>query len=505
VLGVSSENPSFPAKNIQGAPDARKWYPRWANTGDDFVDVSFATPVYATGVTVLQSNGGAVTALHVRNAVDKSWTEVWRVQNGALSPVDARMTMDIRTELGCTPLLPIDGVRIEVMPSRRNGWNSFDAIGLHGTPRMPANASAIWSTLPACAAMPAHTLLAHSSEAAGFEATHVLAGQDGQWCPKYTKVGWEYLQLRFAAMHLSGLTISQGNGAGAIRRLEVRGAGSDWIKVFDAATDNSTETAAALLVKEFKPRLQCLPAFKVDSLRIVLNTRGSSGWNCIAGAVMHGTPTKNSSSSSSSTSAALPVCDAVLWATQINAFSSAFNANWGIKNLLGAPDGRTYYARSHIGWHFEYPTDYVVVSFAVPQYVNDIIIVQPAGAGAVSGVLLLPEGKSDAVPLTAAEPNDWIQVYERLRSAGNDTVQHKERVFHVPLSCAPQFKLTQLQFRIDMTMALAHNGFDAVGVSGSFDAPHVSPKDAAYIECPRGPKACGAHCCQRDIKDVCHE
>lgn len=138
VIDFSSQysTGNWSAAQALGAPNVTSYgdYPRaWTASSEngttEYLTLGYATPLYADGVTVRETNGnGFVTKIEVRNAATGAFETVW---SGA-DPTAPGSAADFNVSFAARSYL-VDGVRVTVDTSHSSTWEEIDAVGLDGT------------------------------------------------------------------------------------------------------------------------------------------------------------------------------------------------------------------------------------------------------------------------------------------------------------------------------------------------------------------------------------
>lgn len=129
----------YSAKQVIGAPDvaahgdnARAWAPKTKDAGEEWLEVTFARAVFATGVRVVQScHPGAVVRIEAIDA-DGRATGLWQgpdataYTKGRIGVLDATFA---RTAV------PVQRIRIVLDTKRSADWREIDAVALLGEDR----------------------------------------------------------------------------------------------------------------------------------------------------------------------------------------------------------------------------------------------------------------------------------------------------------------------------------------------------------------------------------
>jgi hypothetical protein len=124
----------YSAGQATGAPNvsrhgdnARAWAPKTADTGEEWLELTFAEPVRAAGVRVIQSfNPGAITRIEVSNEAGAAMT-VWTGPDP---------TVYLRGEIGVLSIAfpptaqPVARVKVVLDTKLVSGWNEIDAVEL---------------------------------------------------------------------------------------------------------------------------------------------------------------------------------------------------------------------------------------------------------------------------------------------------------------------------------------------------------------------------------------
>lgn len=141
---ASSEYASqdYSASRATGAPDVprhgddrRAWATRLADDGPEWLQVTFARPVRASGVRIRQTyNPGAVSRVEVIDEVGRSTTVFEGVDAPGNPPNQIAWFL---TYFEPTPT-PVVRVRISLDTARVRGWNEIDAVQLVEAPELPA-------------------------------------------------------------------------------------------------------------------------------------------------------------------------------------------------------------------------------------------------------------------------------------------------------------------------------------------------------------------------------
>ncbi len=144
VIGFSSEfsSPSFSADQTLGLPNTftygsvgTAWAPRTANEETEFLELGFAQPIYANGVTVRENQGnGFVAQIDVLD-LNGDWHTVWAGEDD--SP--QTQVVDFRADFAQTDFL-VNGVRIVIDGQHSTTFEEVDAVRLHGV--LPVSAAA---------------------------------------------------------------------------------------------------------------------------------------------------------------------------------------------------------------------------------------------------------------------------------------------------------------------------------------------------------------------------
>lgn len=128
----------YSASAAIGAPDVgrygdspRAWASRLADSGLEWLEVSFSNPVAATAVRVRQVfNPGAIVAIELLDASGATWTVFSGVDTNtyAANQIAWFVKRFPRTER------PVKSVRVTLDSARVKGWNEIDAIQLVAAP-----------------------------------------------------------------------------------------------------------------------------------------------------------------------------------------------------------------------------------------------------------------------------------------------------------------------------------------------------------------------------------
>ncbi len=131
----------YSASRATGAPDVtrygdspRAWASRLADSGPEWLELTFSNAVVATGVRVRQvNNPGAITQIEVFDAAGAGWT--------VFSGVDTNVypASQIAWFVAKFPRTaqPVQRVRITLDSARVKGWNEIDAVQLVAAPALP--------------------------------------------------------------------------------------------------------------------------------------------------------------------------------------------------------------------------------------------------------------------------------------------------------------------------------------------------------------------------------
>lgn len=122
------------AKQALGEPNvsaygdnANAWAPSNNDAGKEFITLGFAKPVYATGVTIRETDGyGFVTSVDVIDTNNVSHN-VWQ---GTDTGVDGKIN-DFQVAWSRTTYL-VKAVKISINTALHSGWEEIDAVQLHG-------------------------------------------------------------------------------------------------------------------------------------------------------------------------------------------------------------------------------------------------------------------------------------------------------------------------------------------------------------------------------------
>lgn len=136
LLDFSSEYSStdWSAEQVLKAPNTKAygdstsaWAPANQDAGKEFVTVGFKSPVYATGVTVRETDGyGFVTRIDVidtKNVVHTVWSGVDNSKPDQINNFKATWSP--------TSYL-VKAVKVHINTALHGGWEEIDAIQLHG-------------------------------------------------------------------------------------------------------------------------------------------------------------------------------------------------------------------------------------------------------------------------------------------------------------------------------------------------------------------------------------
>lgn len=126
----------YAAKQATGAPDvaahgdsSRAWTPKSKDQGEEWLEVTFARAVHATGVRVVQSyHPGAIVRIEAIDA-DGRASELWKGPD-ATAYTKARIGVLDATFSRTT--FPVQKVRIVLDTKRSAEWREIDAVGLVG-------------------------------------------------------------------------------------------------------------------------------------------------------------------------------------------------------------------------------------------------------------------------------------------------------------------------------------------------------------------------------------
>src|SRR5262245_1277323 len=153
VIAFSSQySPTnWSAAQALGAPDTLSygdhvtaWAPSSGNGTVEYITLGFASPLYADGASIRESNGnGFVTQVEVRNAVTGAFTSVW---SGVDSSLPGTL-VDFQVSWSQTAY-PVDALRITIDTSHNPGtWEETDSVQLRGPTVAPfasfANSGAV--------------------------------------------------------------------------------------------------------------------------------------------------------------------------------------------------------------------------------------------------------------------------------------------------------------------------------------------------------------------------
>ncbi len=139
VVAFSSQYSStqWSAAQMLGSPDTvtygdfpTAWTASSKNGTTEYVTLGFATPVYAFGTTIRESNAnGFVTQVEVRNATNGAYQTVWT----GTDPSAPGSLVDFQVSWTKTAYL-VDAVRITVDTNHNLGaWEEIDAVQLQGS------------------------------------------------------------------------------------------------------------------------------------------------------------------------------------------------------------------------------------------------------------------------------------------------------------------------------------------------------------------------------------
>jgi hypothetical protein len=127
----------YGARQATGAPDVprygdsgKAWAPKTPDLEEEWIELTFARPVHATGVRVVQNfNPGAIARIEVMDASGAA-TAVW---SGPDATTYARNEVGILSAQFPRTPQPIAKVKIVVNAKRIPGWNEIDAVALSGS------------------------------------------------------------------------------------------------------------------------------------------------------------------------------------------------------------------------------------------------------------------------------------------------------------------------------------------------------------------------------------
>ena len=110
------------------------WSASVANGTSEFLTLGFATPFFASGITVRESWGnGFVTGLEVRNASTGAFTTVF----SGVDPSTQGSVVDFLVNFAQTAFL-VDAIRVSINTSHSSVWEEVDSVLLHGVTTPPS-------------------------------------------------------------------------------------------------------------------------------------------------------------------------------------------------------------------------------------------------------------------------------------------------------------------------------------------------------------------------------
>jgi hypothetical protein len=129
---------NYGANQATGAPNVRAhgdsgsaWTPKTEDGGAEWIELTYATPVRATGVRVVQSfNPGAVVKIELIDAAGAT-SSVW---TGPDATAYARGQIGVLEIKFPASAQRVAKVRLTLDTKRVPGWNAIDAVGLTGEP-----------------------------------------------------------------------------------------------------------------------------------------------------------------------------------------------------------------------------------------------------------------------------------------------------------------------------------------------------------------------------------
>ncbi len=137
VIAYSSQysSTSWSAQQAVGAPNtttygdrATAWAPKNKDGTTEYISLRYATPVYATGVSVRETYGnGFVTKIDVRDANTGTFKTVWSGKDATTRNQPAYINATFPQTS-----YPVDGVRIWVNTNHSSSWEEIDAVKLIG-------------------------------------------------------------------------------------------------------------------------------------------------------------------------------------------------------------------------------------------------------------------------------------------------------------------------------------------------------------------------------------
>lgn len=126
----------YSASQATGAPDvaahgdsSRAWTPKTKDQGEEWLEVTFARAVHATGVRVVQSyHPGAIVRIEAIDA-DGRTSELWK---GPDSTAYTKARIGVLDATFPRTTFPVQKVRIVLDTKRSAEWREIDAVGLLG-------------------------------------------------------------------------------------------------------------------------------------------------------------------------------------------------------------------------------------------------------------------------------------------------------------------------------------------------------------------------------------
>ena len=126
---------SWSALQMTGAPNTypqhgdkdTAWAPSYANSGMEWVELTYPRLLLWNGLISMKHTTGAITKVEL---IDASGTShlVWQGKAAALTPAQARV-FQVQNQ---TVRIPSNKVRITLETDKVSGWNEIDAVGLLG-------------------------------------------------------------------------------------------------------------------------------------------------------------------------------------------------------------------------------------------------------------------------------------------------------------------------------------------------------------------------------------
>ena len=389
VIDLSSQySPSkWSADQATGAPNVATygdnplaWTANSQNGTTEFLTLGYATPLYANGVTVRETNGnGFVTKVELRNAVTGAYQQVW----AGVDPTAPGSPADFNVSFTQTSYL-VDAVRVTIDTNHSTTWEEIDAVELlsSGT-SSPPPASTIDQWAASVIDFSSQYSSGNWSAAQTLGAPNVTSYGDypQAWTASSENGTTEHLTLGYSTpVYANGVTVRETNGNGFVTKIEVRNAATGAFETVWSGTDSSAPGAVADFTVTFAQR-----TYLVDAVRVTIDTNHSTTWEEIDAVELR----DDSTAPPPPPPPPPPSGQTSEWASSVIAYSSQYSANgWSAAQALGAPNVTSYgdYPQAWTASSQNGTSEYLTLGYATPLYAKGVTVRETNGNGFVTKI-----------------------------------------------------------------------------------------------------------------------